>query len=97
MQGPVGIVLTGVDRGPRRGVHDGVGCLGPDGGVHGLPVADVEAVVVEAHDVMAGEGGDELGADLPAGAGDEDLHGVRTFMSRGAVPTTSGCPDTRPP
>ena len=86
---PVGVALAGVDRGPRRRVHDGVGAGGGDGAEHGVAVGDVDGGVVDADDlvVAAGlEGGDELGPDLASGSRDQDAHGI----SPSGVPTRPG-------
>ena len=89
--------------GDRRGVDDGVVAADERVGVAGvgeigLDVADLaalglveRAVQVGRGDLVAGvvQGRDRGGADLPAGAGDEDAHGRRS--SRSACAATLRC------
>ena len=51
--------------------------------------------VVGRDHLVVGERADELVADLAAGAGDEDAHGVSASAAASAAPTTSGCRGTR--
>ncbi len=79
--GPVRIGLAGVHRGPSGGVHHGVGGDGAHRLEYGVTVAHVEAAVVGADDVVAGagEGGDQLPAELSPGPGDQHPHQESRF------------------
>ena len=83
----LGLGLAAVDGGERRAVQHQVG---PPGGEHAQHVVAVGQVVLgqvePEHLVVTGglEQCDELGAELSAGAGDDDPHRFFTRSSRGS-------------
>ena len=90
LEGHVAVGLAAVDIGGRRAVDDGIGLVAADIGHGRLAVGDIELVDVHRddrgfaqavgqraeHATFVGQLVLQLGAQLPAAAGDEDLHSV---------------------
>ena len=102
--GPGRVGLAAVDVGPGGAVHDRRRGGGGDGVLHRVTVGQVAGRPVEGHDVVVGQVGRHLRADLPAGAGDHDAHG-RSGPRHGSAqqagwagpPDGAGAPDDAPP